>query len=989
MATSVQKPRQRRTSAQKDPSSARISTPASSTQAYQRSPHPDEVASLTKFNVLPITSAGHVLYLGESAGFDLLLRGSQSPVHFPMPQDTLALSVPAGLDPLEIQILKRRGAFVLPPKALCDDLIETFFSWVHPIVPVINRTKFMSQYRDARNPPSMLLLQCILLAGARISTNPQLKVDGSTSTAVATFYRRAKALYDAEYERDRITLVQSMLLMGWYWAGPDDISKNMFYWSQSAITVAQNFGLHRTMESSRLSISEKRLRRRIWWTLFTRDRALAVALGQSISINLDDCDIDMIAEDDFIEHDGNDIDEYPPDPIHVEFFVQHGQDCNDINSISAALSKWNQECPITMRWERSKHHFWSGILYLHYFSARCLLHRASSPRNRKTLQDTKQSYGSPDGTVRAANMITSIIEALSDKQQLRRCPPFIVHSLFSAIVIHLHVSNTPSPSISRLAHRRLSTCLEAIKDLAQVWVVGKTVLTMIEKISGLSREEKPSRHGNGSALKGEVFIDLGCADASGPAYSPSNGNPLTEAKDNTQTPQDLPNCDETLPYYEAHPPVVIGFPEGHHNVHDNPPPPDLGDPQPKIGYSSLLPDGTFLSGFVPDTFYVENTAQICNAMTDMTALTWDQFQIGCQQDYSISVPWSLELDFQGLIPPTIVYFFPASGYALLSSGFYHPTIFDFYSTHSALTILFEYLQQPFEMAAVRDVDILTYDGLKLKGTFYSVRTNKPCIVMSHGFSGHRDHFLPELAAKFNEAGYGAMVYDNRCWGDSEGLPRCEADPVKQTRDYLDVFNFAAALPEVDPTKIVYWGSSLSGGNAICAAAMNKSLAGIISQVPFVSGGSMARITGAPKSLLVSRRTPNSEIQIPIYPNSVEEVQDGTTKAILKDAGAVEFAEEMTRRGYSYDKTATLQSLTNTIMHEPTGVIHHISPTPLLMIVADDDVCTYTHLQLEAFEKALQPKTLMIVKGTGHFDLYYGKRFQEVVGMQLEFLRSIF
>ncbi|RKK89338.1 hypothetical protein BFJ70_g13528 [Fusarium oxysporum] len=261
--------------------------------------------------------------------------------------------------------------------------------------------------------------------------------------------------------------------------------------------------------------------------------------------------------------------------------------------------------------------------------------------------------------------------------------------------------------------------------------------------------------------------------------------------------------------------------------------------------------------------------------------------------------------------------------------------------------------------------------------------------MTHGFSGHREQFLPELAAKFNDAGYGALVYDNRCWGESEGLPRCEADPAKQSRDYLDAFNFAAALPDVDPTKVVYWGSSLSGGNAICAASMNKSLAGIISQVPFVSGGSMARITGAPESVLVSHRVPKSEIQIPIYPNFVEEVQDGTTKAILKDAGAVEFAEEMARRGYSYDKTATLQSMVNTIMHEPTGVIHHISPTPLLMIVADDDVCTYTHLQLEAFEKALHPKTLKVIKGIGHFDLYYGKRFQEVVDVQLEFLKSIF
>lgn len=106
--------------------------------------------------------------------------------------------------------------------------------------------------------------------------------------------------------------------------------------------------------------------------------------------------------------------------------------------------------------------------------------------------------------------------------------------------------------------------------------------------------------------------------------------------------------------------------------------------------------------------------------------------------------------------------------------------------------------------------------------------------------------------------------------------------MKQSRDYLDAFNFAAALPDVDPTKIVYWGSSLSGGNAIVAASMNKSPVNIISQVPFVSGGSIARLTTAPKPILVAQRTPNSEIHTPIYPSSVEEVRDGT--ATVHDPG---------------------------------------------------------------------------------------------------------
>jgi hypothetical protein len=75
----------------------------------------------------------------------------------------------------------------------------------------------MRRYRDAKNPPSLLLLQAILLAGSRVCNNPQLMdANGSTTPAAMTFYKRAKALYDANYEDDRVTIVQSLILMGWY-----------------------------------------------------------------------------------------------------------------------------------------------------------------------------------------------------------------------------------------------------------------------------------------------------------------------------------------------------------------------------------------------------------------------------------------------------------------------------------------------------------------------------------------------------------------------------------------------------------------------------------------------------------------------------------------------------------------------------------------------------------------------------------------------------
>ncbi len=175
-----------------------------------------------KFARAPIKEAGRVAYLGESSNLSLLVQdrhGTTDVVHYPLPENVRGARARINeLDNVEIDILHQRGAFLLPPRALCDELVDAYFQWIAPVVPVINRTKFMRRYRDPKNPPSLLLLQAILLAGSRVCNNPQLMdANGSTTPAAMTFYKRAKALYDANYEDDRVTIVQSLILMGWYW----------------------------------------------------------------------------------------------------------------------------------------------------------------------------------------------------------------------------------------------------------------------------------------------------------------------------------------------------------------------------------------------------------------------------------------------------------------------------------------------------------------------------------------------------------------------------------------------------------------------------------------------------------------------------------------------------------------------------------------------------------------------------------------------------
>ncbi|CAJ2513750.1 Uu.00g018690.m01.CDS01 [Anthostomella pinea] len=466
-----------------------------------------------KFTRAPITEAGRVAFLGESSNLTLLVhdrQGSSDVVHYPLPENVRGSRARlTELDNIEIDILHQRGAFLLPPRQLCDELIEAYFKWIHPIVPVINKISFMRHYRDPKNPPSLLLLQAVLLAGSRVCHHPQLMdANGSTTPAALTFYKRAKALYDANYEDDRVTIVQSLILMGWYWEGPEDVTKNVFYWSRVALIVAQGSGMHRSVEGSQLSAADKRLWKRIWWTLFTRDRSVAVALGRPCNINLDDCDVEMLTEDDFVEDEPDNASGFGPDPIHVQFFLQYVKLCEimglvlsqqysvaskgrrqnaiDLTHSDMALADWLSNCPKAVYWEMPRHHFWSALLHSNYYTALCLLHRAHMPPNTSNAASfpDDSSYPSRNIAFQAAGMITSIIENLSTHDELRYCPAFVVYSLFSALIMHVYQMRSPVPSIKQVTHDRIRTCMAALKEVSKVWLVGKMVSTLFESILG-------------------------------------------------------------------------------------------------------------------------------------------------------------------------------------------------------------------------------------------------------------------------------------------------------------------------------------------------------------------------------------------------------------------------------------------------------------------------------------------------------------------------
>jgi hypothetical protein len=87
----------------------------------------------------------------------------------------------------------------------------------------------------------------------------------------------------------------------------------------------------------------------------------------------------------------------------------------------------------------------------------------------------------------------------------------------------------------------------------------------------------------------------------------------------------------------------------------------------------------------------------------------------------------------------------------------------------------------------------------------------------------------------------------------------------------------------------------------------------------------------------------------------------------------------------WENKVTVRSARWSRMYEPGIFIQAISPTPLLMIIAEEDRVTLTDVELSAYERALPPKQLKLIKG-GHFEPY-SNQFEDAAQAALNWFHS--
>lgn len=261
------------------------------------------------------------------------------------------------------------------------------------------------------------------------------------------------------------------------------------------------------------------------------------------------------------------------------------------------------------------------------------------------------------------------------------------------------------------------------------------------------------------------------------------------------------------------------------------------------------------------------------------------------------------------------------------------------------------------------------DNETLSGWFFQPETiPAPCIIMTHGFTALIEHHLAAFAGVFAQAGFCVLVYDHRNCGVSTGEPRYEIDPEIQIKDYSHAITYAQSLPSVKSNAIGIWGTSYSGGHVIVVAANDKRVKSVVTQVPFIKGHHDYLKQKYPKkwlSILKSYENDQLDRETGKAPQKIPVVSlDKNITAVMTSERAYHFFMNVK----SWPNEVTLQSVAMSGDYHPINSVEETKSIPILFIVARQDEINPSKFAIEAYEKASDPKKLILLNGD-HFSAY--------------------
>ena len=137
------------------------------------------------------------------------------------------------------------GVDLLPPRMHQPALLEIYFSYVHPLLPIVDKELFFEQYNYGREP--RILMQVICIVASKHATAANHLYLGMDRTLLGPrdfsqrLYDAAITAIDMKIEENRVVLIQALGLISLHCEGPDGAEQASMHLAQ-AIHHAHTFG---------------------------------------------------------------------------------------------------------------------------------------------------------------------------------------------------------------------------------------------------------------------------------------------------------------------------------------------------------------------------------------------------------------------------------------------------------------------------------------------------------------------------------------------------------------------------------------------------------------------------------------------------------------------------------------------------------------------------------------------------------------------------
>ncbi len=133
-----------------------------------------------------------------------------------------------------------------------------------------------------------------------------------------------------------------------------------------------------------------------------------------------------------------------------------------------------------------------------------------------------------------------------------------------------------------------------------------------------------------------------------------------------------------------------------------------------------------------------------------------------------------------------------------------------------------------------DAEVISFDGLRLRGRFYEYSAGAPVEIMFHGYRGNSDRDLSGWVIRAHREGKSALIVDHRACGRSEG--QVVTFGINESRDCINWIDYV--IKNIDPeAKIILTGVSMGAATVMMAAGreeLPENVVGIIADCGYTS-----------------------------------------------------------------------------------------------------------------------------------------------------------